>query len=572
MGKLRLLVVALAIGLAVPVGLLVHRALRSVALERELRHRTVAERVFDEMERALSDVLQREEARAVDGWLEAEPPAPFVAGYFQVDPDGRVDVGARTGGAMPATAVLRQNAAPRARAAAPAAPAQKAGTTVGLEAEGRPHEMAQALKDERQPSAYDALSSLNQAVSQRAERLKSKEAAPPSVEKKLAKRQDADDESDAGASADAPLPSQEPSPMTGRALDADRLVLSRTVIRDARAYRQGMVVDLARLAAFLRERALGDAVLAAHATAAFTTPFAAAAGPAADFVYQHRFADPFDDVTARLALRTLPGGTDASYVYALSGGLLLAAVLGLLALYRMVAVAMAFAERRSNFVAAVSHELRTPLTAIRMYGEMLRDGIVPSEEKRQEYYGHITAESERLSRLVNNVLEFSRLEKGTRAVALATGPLEPVVREAVELVRPHVEAEGFTLRLELDDALPPVRFERDALLQVLFNLIDNAVKYAGDGAERRVVVRASNGEDGVRLTVSDAGPGVPGRHLAHVFEPFYRGEHELTRRTKGTGIGLALVRGLVERMGGRVNGRNAVGGGFEVAIVLAAAS
>jgi len=571
--KLRLLVVALALGLAVPVGLLVHRALRSVALERELRHRTVAERVFDEMERALSDVLQREEGRGADGWVEAEPPAPFVAGYFQVDPDGRVDVGARTGAAMPATAALRQNAAPRARAAAPAAPAaQKPGTTVGLEAEGRPNPMGRAMKDERQPSAYDALSSLNQAVSQRAERLKSKEAAPPALEAKPENRRDADGESDTGAPADAPLASQEPSPMTGRALDADRLVLSRTVIRDARAYRQGMVVDLARLAVFLRERALGDAVLAAHATAAFATPFAATAVPAADFVYQHRFADPFDDVTARLALRTLPGGTDASYVYALSGGLLVAAVLGLLALYRMVAVAMAFAERRSNFVAAVSHELRTPLTAIRMYGEMLRDGIVPSEEKRQEYYGHITAESERLSRLVNNVLEFSRLEKGTRAVALATGPLEPVVREAVELVRPHVEAEGFTLRLELDDALPPVRFERDALLQVLFNLIDNAVKYARDGAERRVVVRASNGEGGVRLTVSDAGPGVPGRHLAHVFEPFYRGEHELTRRTKGTGIGLALVRGLVERMGGRVNGRNAAGGGFEVAIVLAAAS
>lgn len=570
MGKLRLLVVALAIGLAVPVGLLVHRALRSVALERELRHRTVAERVFDEMERALSDVLQREEARAVDGWLEAEPLAPFVAGYFQVDADGAVEVGTRAGAAMPASAALRRKLAPRARGAAEpvAPPAQKPGTTVGLAAEGHMQAAAPAMKDEREASAYDALSSLNKAVSQRAERLKSKEAEPPALEEKTAKRRDAE----ADAPADAAAPGPELPPMTGRALDAERLVLSRTVIRDARAYRQGMVVDLARLAAFLRARALGDAVLAAHATAAFATPFAAAAVPAADFVYQHRFADPFDDVTARLALRTLPGGTDASYVYALSGGLLVAAVLGLLALYRMVAVAMAFAERRSNFVAAVSHELRTPLTAIRMYGEMLRDGIVPSEEKRQEYYGHITAESERLSRLVNNVLEFSRLEKGTRAVALATGPLAPVVREAVELVRPHVEAEGFTLRLELDDALPPVRFERDALLQVLFNLIDNAVKYARDGAERRVVVRASNGEGGVRLTVSDAGPGVPGRHLAHVFEPFYRGEHELTRRTKGTGIGLALVRGLVERMGGRVDGRNAAGGGFEVAIVLAAAS
>jgi signal transduction histidine kinase len=292
---------------------------------------------------------------------------------------------------------------------------------------------------------------------------------------------------------------------------------------------------------------------------------------AGDFTYQHRFADPFDALSARLALRALPGSGDARYVYALSGALLAAAVFGLLALYRMVSARVAFAERRSNFVAAVSHELKTPLTAIRMYGEMLRDGIVPTDGKRQEYYRHITAESERLSRLINNVLEFSRLEKGGSALALTTGSLAPVVREVAELVRPHVEAEGFALRLELDDALPSIRFERDALLQVLFNLVDNAVKYARDGAERWIAVRAVPHAGGVQLTVRDSGPGVPARHLPHVFEPFYRGEHELTRRSRGTGLGLALVRGLVERMGGRVDGRNVPGGGFEVTIALPAA-
>jgi len=357
----------------------------------------------------------------------------------------------------------------------------------------------------------------------------------------------------------------------GRTIDAERLLLERTVVRGAQAYRQGMVLDVDRLAAWLRQQALGSDGLAAHATVSFSTPFVSGPTAVADFVYQHRFADPFDELTARLALRTLPGVGGAGYVYALAGALLVAGVLGLLALYRMVAVAVAFAERRSNFVAAVSHELKTPLTAIRMYGEMLRDGIVASDAKRQEYYGHITAESERLSRLINNVLEFSRLEKGTRDVTLVTGPLEPVVREAVELVRPHAEGEGFTLAVELDGALPPVRFERDALLQVLFNLVDNAVKYARDGGERRIVVRAAPCGDAVCLTVRDSGPGVPEEHLAHVFEPFYRGERELTRRSRGTGLGLALVRGLVERMGGRVEGRNVRDGGFEVTIRLARA-
>ena len=113
----------------------------------------------------------------------------------------------------------------------------------------------------------------------------------------------------------------------------------------------------------------------------------------------------------------------------------------------MVSVVVSYAERRSNFVAAVSHELKTPLTAIRMYGEMLRDGMVPSEAKRDEYYRHITVESERLSRLINNVLEFSRLEKGTREMALVTAARSaPVVREVAELLRPHVERAGVRAR------------------------------------------------------------------------------------------------------------------------------
>jgi signal transduction histidine kinase len=575
--KLRLVVAALAIALVVPIALLVHRAVRSVELERELQHRTVAERVFDEMERALSDFLRQEEARPFEGYAAADPAWPFAIAYFQVGPDGAVTVRGRAGADVAARTALLEGVLGRLRAsdaekrANANAPAQLPGTTVGLANEIRAQAAAPARRLDRETSSYDALRALNKGVMQRAERQKTKAAESAKEEK---------DEAGAGSRPNAEPPSvagderladaAELPPMTGRALDAGRLLLSRTVVRDAQAYRQGVVLDVDGLATFLRAQGLGDEVLAEHATVSFSTPFGTGPAAVADFVYRHRFADPFDDLTAGLALRALPGAGDARYVYALSAALLVAALVGLVALYRMVAVAVAFAERRSNFAAAVSHELKTPLTAIRMYGEMLRDGIVASDAKRQEYYRHITAESERLSRLINNVLEFSRLEKGTRDVTLTTGPLEPVVREAAELVRPHVEAEGFRLRVDLDGALPPVRFERDALLQVMFNLIDNAVKYGRDGAERWVLVRATAADGGVRLAVSDSGPGVPARHLAHVFEPFYRGERELTRRNKGTGLGLALVRGLVDRMGGRVEGRNVTAGGFEVTITLPA--
>jgi signal transduction histidine kinase len=258
-------------------------------------------------------------------------------------------------------------------------------------------------------------------------------------------------------------------------------------------------------------------------------------------------------------------------VYGLCALLLATSVLGLAALYRMVSVVVSFAERRSNFVAAVSHELKTPLTAIRMYGEMLRDGIVPTEAKRAEYYRHITAESERLSRLINNVLEFSRLEKGTRQMSLVTDSLRPVVVEAAELLRPHAERHGFVLDVDVDAALPAVRFERDALFQMLFNLVDNAVTYARESAPKRIALRCHAGGGAVHLVVRDHGPGIARHHLRRVFEPFYRGESEVTRRSKGTGLGLALVRSLAEEMGARVSARNVTDGGFEVALTFPAA-
>jgi signal transduction histidine kinase len=264
----------------------------------------------------------------------------------------------------------------------------------------------------------------------------------------------------------------------------------------------------------------------------------------------------------------LPGVGGVTYVYVLAVLVLAATGLGLAALYRMMTLVVGYAERRSNFVAAVSHELKTPLTAIRMYGEMLRDGMVPSAEKRDEYYRHITVESERLSRLINNVLEFSHLEKGTRQIALATGSVAPVVREVAALLAPHVQEQGFELRVEVDGELPPVRFERDALMQVLWNLVDNALKYARDASPKRIALRGWADSSGVHLAVRDHGPGVSPRHLGRIFEPFYRGESELTRRSKGTGLGLALVRGLVERMGAHVGGRNLSDGGFEVEIAF----
>ena len=365
------------------------------------------------------------------------------------------------------------------------------------------------------------------------------------------------------------------SPLRGTRVDEDHLVLHRTVSVGELTWSQGLVLRVSELVAYVQQEALGEELasfvdlrwgaMRAHGPMEPT--------PRQTFRFSHRFEEPFTSLSTTALLRRLPpDGPDAqAWVMALSLALGLVGLLGFAGLYRMVAVVVHFAERRSNFVAAVSHELKTPLTAIRMYGEILREGMVPNDEKRQEYYGTITAEAERLSRLIDNVLELSRLEKGTRSMHITVGSIQPVVEEVVRILRPHARSQGFVIEVELADGLPPVAYDRDALQQILINLVDNALKFARSSEEKVVVLACELVGDELMLRVRDRGPGMPAVQVGKIFQPFFRGERELTRSTKGTGIGLALVQGLAEGMGGRVVARNHPAGGFEVSVALAAA-
>ena len=597
--RLPLMLALLAVALLVPTGLLVHRALRGAGAEQEARHRAVAERLFDEMERVLSDLVAREEARPVESWratsdlrLKQLPEEPFVLGYFQVEPDGRVTapLPARRDAALGAVTswfASRGREVGDAEAKRTRSLEQAPGTTVSLEKSetealrARGYAEKEQARDASPSSAYDALQALNRGAEDRSSRQRKmvalraeadapaalREATPPAP---VAPSAAAEAGRDAVAELRRDRTAVAVDPLVGRLADARHLLLYRSVFAGAEALRQGLVLDVEGLAAHLRDRALG-----ANRLPGALLSFSGEAGgaettgaPDGARRYRHRFAEPFDAVTASVALAPLGGGSGAGVVYALAALLVLTGGVGLFAVHRMVTVAVGFAERRSNFVAAVSHELKTPLTAIRMYGEMLRDDLVPSDDKRREYYRTITAESERLSRLIDNVLEFSRLEKGTRSMRLTVGALGPVVEEVAELLRPHAERAGFTLRTEVEADLPPVRFERDALLQVLVNLVDNALKYAARATQREIAIECRRRGDGAVLRVRDRGPGVANRHLARIFEPFHRGEDELVRETQGTGLGLALVKSLVERMGGTVGAGNAPKGGFEVEIEL----
>ncbi|MBI4575442.1 MAG: HAMP domain-containing histidine kinase [Planctomycetes bacterium] len=233
------------------------------------------------------------------------------------------------------------------------------------------------------------------------------------------------------------------------------------------------------------------------------------------------------------------------------------------------------ARMKGDFVAAVSHELKTPLTSMRMYAEMLALDRVPDEEGRRRYHGLIASECQRLSRMVENVLDFARLEEGADRFQMVPGDLEPEVRRAVESFQGQASSQGFRLLLRVEGQIPPCRFDRHSVRRVVSNLLDNAVKYSGEARDVEVLLAPADG--GVALEVADHGVGIPLAEQAQIFRRFYRVREggasqasEATEWPHGSGLGLALVEDAVHAHGGEVGVRSAPGEGSTFRVWLPA--
>jgi two-component system phosphate regulon sensor histidine kinase PhoR len=227
---------------------------------------------------------------------------------------------------------------------------------------------------------------------------------------------------------------------------------------------------------------------------------------------------------------------------------------------------------KSEFVANVSHELKTPLALVRMFAEMLQSGRVASEAKKEEYLDIIVSESERLSALIENVLDFARVERGRQAYELAEGSVGEAVTKAVGVYRHRAEREGVELTVEVEPGLPTSRIDERAIQLAIINYIDNALKYApGSGA---VAVKAALEGDAVVVRVIDRGPGVPIEDRERIFERFVRGStaraQASERPVRGSGIGLALVKHIAESHGGAAWVEPAAGGGASFAFSIPA--
>ncbi len=278
----------------------------------------------------------------------------------------------------------------------------------------------------------------------------------------------------------------------------------------------------------------------------------------------------------RVAVYAMPGASPREaarrQVMIFSGAfcvLLLVIVGGSVFTLRLVRRESEMAQLKADFVANVSHDLKTPLSLIRMFGETLEMGRVPDDARRQEYYRVITRESERLSRLIDNVLDFSRIERGRRTYDLVPTAVEPLVRETLEAFAYTLAQQGFKVETRIAPDLPEAPLDAEAVAQALANLIDNAIKYSGE--RRSIVVEAARDGERLAISVADEGVGIPAEEQARIFEKFYRVGRSETQGRRGSGVGLALVRHVAQAHGGSVtvDSRPGAGSRFTLRLPLA---
>jgi signal transduction histidine kinase len=221
---------------------------------------------------------------------------------------------------------------------------------------------------------------------------------------------------------------------------------------------------------------------------------------------------------------------------------------------------------KTDFVANISHELRTPLTSVRLFAETLRDGRADSPAEVRECIELLSSEAERLSKLVEKLLSWSRLESGQRMLQKEPTQVPALLEEIAAAYR--AQQLSATYQTELEPGLPSLDLDREAMAQVVLNLLHNAVKYTGD--VKRIRLRARRSGKSVAVEVEDNGPGVRPKDRKRIFERFYRGDDLLSRKTEGTGLGLAICKKIVEAHGGRIELDSRLGEGSTFRILLPA--
>jgi signal transduction histidine kinase len=366
----------------------------------------------------------------------------------------------------------------------------------------------------------------------------------------------------------------EVAPLQAVFINDRQIFIFRRIVINNQIFRQGFVLLIDEFLPHLVDEYFSDQPMAVFANLRLsvidrgeetTSHQSGAIVQHPNFSLERTFPRPFSFLRASLTCAHIPKSVGRSTLNIMMVVLAVIILMGLFAIYQSARQVVALSERRSRFVSSVTHELKTPLTNIRMYIEMLEQGIARDPEREQEYLRILGSESSRLSRLINNVLEFSKFEKKQTRLNLQAGTLEEVVQEVKEVMQEKLRQEGFSLKVEMEE-LPPFHYDREAMILILINVIDNSMKFGKSLSRREITIRVWPEPDRVQISVSDTGPGIPRHDLTKIFDDFYRVDSDLTRTTGGTGIGLALVNKLVNLMGGSVRAENNAGPGCTITI------
>jgi len=247
-------------------------------------------------------------------------------------------------------------------------------------------------------------------------------------------------------------------------------------------------------------------------------------------------------------------------------GILAVMLMGIVILARAMIHESEISRMKSEFVSNVTHELKTPLALIRMFGETLDSGIVTEEDKRREFYSIIRKESERLTHLINNVLDYSRIDSGNKEYEFEKADLVETIQHSLEAYKFHIRDMGFEIESKMPEEPVMILIDKDAISQAFLNLLSNAVKYSEERKHIRVeIVRETNS---VLISVTDQGIGIARDELKKIYDKFYRVQNDMVKKPRGSGLGLTLTRHIVEAHQGNIEVDSEPGRGSRFSIRL----
>jgi signal transduction histidine kinase len=290
-----------------------------------------------------------------------------------------------------------------------------------------------------------------------------------------------------------------------------------------------------------------------------------------NYLVAEKFLQPF--VTWKVAMFDRSGNTieeltgkEKRLYYVLFAGIIIIMITGVIFTVRAVIHESEASRIKSEFVSNVSHEFKTPLSLIRMFGETLETGIVTDEAKRKEFYSIIRKESERLTHLINNVLDFSKMDSGIKEYNFVESDLVKIIRSSLEAYKFHIRDLGFDIENRLPSELIMPKIDEDAISQAFLNLLSNAVKYSKE--RKNILVQVHRDSNSALISVKDHGVGISKKEIKKIFDKFYRVPGTEVTGAGGSGLGLTLAKHIIKAHGGTIDVESEVGGGSTFTIKI----